>query len=104
MKKQQHLEFKQYLYNLKLEPLKFCNTYAHFLYSINNPKIEKRNLFKILLERHDWFHEYSDDYGSYKKGKEEEAELFRMMKDNQELTKLYKLIDCRTPNITRLRG
>lgn len=89
MTSQRNLEIKQDLNNLKLEALKLCNSLAHLLLNVNDPKLEKRNLFKLLLERHDWSFEYSDCSGSYKEGLAQREELGRMMKDDDELTNLY---------------
>lgn len=89
MTNQQHSEIKQDLTNLKLDALKLCNSLAHLIYNVNDPKLEKRNLFKLLLEGHDWSFEYSDYNGSYKEGLEQRDELHRMMRDDEELTDLY---------------
>lgn len=86
---QQHLEVKQDITNLRLEALKLCNSLAHLVLNVNDPKLEKRNLFKLLLERHDWSFEYSDCNGSYKEGLAQQDELRRMMRGDEELTNLY---------------
>ena len=89
MTNQQYLENKQDLNNLRIEALKLCNSFAHYVLNVNDPKLEKRNLFKLLLERHDWSFEYSDCRGSYKEGLAQQDELRRMMKNDEELTNLY---------------
>lgn len=89
MTNQQYLENKQDLTNLRIEALKLCNSLSHIIYNVNDPKVEKRNLFKLLLERHDWLFEHSDCNGSYKEGLAQQDELRRMMRDDEELTNLY---------------
>jgi len=43
-----------------------------------------------LLEKHDWFFDYSDDIRVFKKGNAERNYLIDLMSKDKELSKLYK--------------
>jgi len=41
------------------------------------------------LQMHDWFYEYSDDYGVWRKGRESRAELTILSKENDTFATMY---------------
>lgn len=46
--------------------------------------------YNIMLDRHDWYYEFSDDYKWYKKGLAERTELRRIANTNEELKLMYE--------------
>lgn len=46
--------------------------------------------YNIMLDRHDWYYEFSDDYKWYKRGLAERTELRRIANTNEELKLMYE--------------
>ena len=49
----------------------------------------EREDYQQLLDKHDWYYEFSDDPRVYKKGKQERRKLVSLAKSSEELASLY---------------